>query len=78
MLKHRETLVALGVVAGIVLGWAAARLGGREEREPARAAEALERLRTACMKCHVAEDVPYFTVDPPEHRLAPIRSRTGP
>jgi len=30
-------------------------------------------LRTACMKCHVAESVPHLTVQPPERRLAPIR-----
>jgi hypothetical protein len=47
---------------------------GIRSHEPFLAAEALERLRTACMKCHVAEDVPYFTVRAPEHRIAPIRS----
>lgn len=36
--------------------------------------EAMERLRVGCMKCHVAEEVPHFTVYPPEHRLSPIRS----
>lgn len=45
---------------------------GIRAREPGPAAAALERLRTACMKCHVAENVPYFTVASPEHRLAPM------
>ena len=34
----------------------------------------MDRLRTACMKCHVAEQVPYFTVELPENRLSTIRS----
>jgi hypothetical protein len=32
----------------------------------------IERLRSACMNCHVIEEVPYFTVELPEHRLSPI------
>jgi hypothetical protein len=35
--------------------------------------QAMERLRTSCMKCHTDEQVPHFTVEFPEHRLAPIR-----
>jgi hypothetical protein len=35
---------------------------------------AMDRLRTACMKCHADENVPYFTVEFPEHRLAPVRT----
>jgi hypothetical protein len=34
----------------------------------------IERLRSACMNCHVLEEVPYFTVELPEHRLSPIRT----
>ena len=34
----------------------------------------IERLRSACMNCHVLEEVPYFTVELPEHRLSPIRA----
>lgn len=48
-------------------------LAGVRTRTPAPAAQALRRLRTACMKCHVSEQVPYFTVHTPEHRLASIR-----
>ena len=33
----------------------------------------MERLRTACMKCHADENVPYFTVELPEQHLSPIR-----
>ena len=42
-------------------------------RDPAVFAAAMERLRTACMKCHAEESVPYFTVELPQQRLAPIR-----
>jgi len=34
----------------------------------------MDRLRTACMKCHVAEQVPYFTVELPDSRLSTIRA----
>jgi len=34
---------------------------------------ALERLRTACAKCHVAESVPFFTAQFPERRVSVIR-----
>jgi hypothetical protein len=34
----------------------------------------IERLRSACMNCHVLEEVPYFTVELPEHRLSPIQT----
>jgi hypothetical protein len=44
-----------------------------ETKDPARYREGLERLRTGCMKCHVAESVPYFTVQFPEHRVSVIR-----
>jgi hypothetical protein len=43
-------------------------------RDPARFRAAVDRLRTACMKCHADENVPYFTVEFPEHRLAPVRT----
>jgi hypothetical protein len=44
-----------------------------ESREAVRFGVAMERLRTACMKCHANEDVPYFSVELAERRLAPIR-----
>jgi hypothetical protein len=43
-------------------------------RDPARFEAGMERLRAACMKCHVAESVPFFTVRLPERRVSPIRS----
>lgn len=36
--------------------------------------DAMERLRMDCMKCHVSENVPYFTVYFPEQRQSPIRT----
>jgi hypothetical protein len=48
-------------------------LAGVRSREAAPAVLAMDRLRTACMKCHVAEQVPFFTVQTPEHRLTAIR-----
>jgi len=39
---------------------------------------ALERARTDCMKCHVAEDVPHFTVYFPEARASVIRPDYAP
>jgi len=39
---------------------------------------AMERLRTDCMKCHVAENVPHFTVYFPEARVSPIRPENPP
>jgi hypothetical protein len=33
----------------------------------------MDRLRSACMKCHVSEEVPYFTVRDPDRRLTSIR-----
>jgi hypothetical protein len=45
---------------------------GVKSRKPDAAAEALARLRTACMKCHVSEQVPYFTLRTPERRLTSI------
>jgi hypothetical protein len=38
----------------------------------------MERLRTACMKCHLRENVPYFTVELPETRLSTIRRAASP
>jgi hypothetical protein len=46
---------------------------GIRSRDASAAASALERLRTACMKCHVSEEIPCFTVRTPERRLASIR-----
>lgn len=33
---------------------------------------AMDRLQTGCMQCHVAEQVPFFTVSRPKHRVSPI------
>lgn len=44
-----------------------------EAKDLARYQGAMDRLRTACMKCHVAESVPFFTVQWPEHRASTIR-----
>lgn len=48
-------------------------LAGMRSREAEQAAAAMDRLRTACMKCHVSEQVPFFTVRAPERRLTAIR-----
>jgi hypothetical protein len=48
-------------------------VAGIRSREAGRAEAAVVRLRAACMKCHVAESVPHFTVQAPDRRLAPIR-----
>ena len=40
--------------------------------------DVMERLRTACMKCHVRENVPYFVVEFPEVRLSTIRGALSP
>jgi hypothetical protein len=45
-----------------------------EAKDPERYQAAIERLRTGCMKCHVAESVPFFTVQFPERRASPIRT----
>jgi hypothetical protein len=55
--------------------WPSVQAGVRS-REPDAAADALARLRTACMKCHVSEQVPYFVLRTPERRLTPIRPGT--
>ena len=57
--------------------WAAVEAGVRS-RQPDQARHALERLRTACMKCHVAEQVPFFTVQVPEQRQTSIRGPASP
>lgn len=44
-----------------------------EAKDPGRYRLALERLRTACAKCHVAESVPFFTAQFPERRVSVIR-----
>jgi hypothetical protein len=59
MLMRPAAAAGMALVAGV--------------REPEAAAAALDRLRTACMKCHVSEEVPYFTLREPDRRLAPIR-----
>ncbi|MBI1940665.1 MAG: hypothetical protein HYS33_04055 [Acidobacteria bacterium] len=45
-----------------------------ERREGAGFHRAMERLRSACMKCHNNEKVPYFTVEFPERRISPVRT----
>jgi hypothetical protein len=45
-----------------------------EAKDPERYQAAIERLRTGCMKCHVAESVPFFVVQFPERRASPIRT----
>jgi hypothetical protein len=35
---------------------------------------AMDRLRTACMKCHTLEDVPWITVEFPAARPSPVRT----
>jgi hypothetical protein len=52
--------------------WEAVKAGVRS-RQPGRAGESVRRLRTACMQCHVAEQVPFFTVQLPEQRQTSIR-----
>jgi hypothetical protein len=44
-----------------------------DARDPERYQAALERLRTACAKCHVAESVPFFAAQFPERRVSVIR-----
>jgi hypothetical protein len=48
-------------------------LAGVRSREAEPAAAAMDRLRSACMRCHVSEEVPFFTVRAPERRLTAIR-----
>jgi hypothetical protein len=43
-------------------------------RDSATFSQAMERLRTGCMKCHVNENVPFFTVELPDRRLSSIRT----
>jgi hypothetical protein len=43
-------------------------------RDPAGFRQGMDRLRTGCMKCHTDENVPYFTVELPDHRLSSIRT----
>ena len=45
-----------------------------QRRDRAGFDRAMERLRSACMKCHNKEDVPYFTVELPERRISPVRT----
>lgn len=49
-----------------------------EAKDPARYQVALERVRTACAKCHVAESVPFFTAQYPESRVSVIRPAQQP
>ena len=36
--------------------------------------QAMDRLRASCMDCHVAEKLPFFTVELPERRISSIRT----
>jgi hypothetical protein len=44
-----------------------------DAKDAGRYQAALERLRTSCAKCHVAESVPFFTAQFPERRTSVIR-----
>jgi hypothetical protein len=44
-----------------------------DAKDEGRYRDALERLRTSCAKCHVAESVPFFTAQFPERRTSVIR-----
>ena len=44
-----------------------------KERSPASFDGAMRRLQTSCMKCHVAEKVPFFVVQFPKNNLSPIK-----
>ena len=44
-----------------------------KERSPASFDAGMRRLQTSCMKCHVAENVPFFTVQFPKNNSSPIR-----
>ena len=44
-----------------------------KERSPASFDTAMNRLRTSCMKCHVAENVPYFAVRFPQINSSVIK-----
>jgi hypothetical protein len=44
-----------------------------DAKDAGRYRDALERLRTSCAKCHVAESVPFFTAQFPERRTSVIR-----
>ena len=35
---------------------------------------AMDRLRAACVRCHTDEKLPFFTVEPPERRVSPVRT----
>jgi len=49
-----------------------------DAKDPARYQAALEQVRTACAKCHVAESVPFFTAQYPERRVSVIRPAESP
>jgi hypothetical protein len=49
-----------------------------ERRDAEAFPDVMERLRTACMKCHVRENLPYFVVELPEVRLSTIRGTRLP
>jgi hypothetical protein len=44
-----------------------------EARDASAYRDAMDRLRAGCMRCHVAESVPFFTVLFPESRVSVIR-----
>jgi len=73
---ERRPKRASSATAFLTDDWPAVQAGVRSRR-PDSAEEALGRLRAACMRCHASEQVPYFTLDVPEHRLSPIRLGQG-
>ena len=48
-----------------------------KERSPASFDAAMNRLQTSCMKCHVAENVPFFTVRFPKSNPSVISIHDG-
>lgn len=48
------------------------------EQTPDSFEKAFQRLQSGCMQCHVTENVPFFTVMRPSHRLAPIGESAVP
>jgi hypothetical protein len=45
-----------------------------ESENPEEFRAAMDRLRTACMKCHTQEDVPWITVEFPPAHPSPVRT----
>lgn len=45
-----------------------------QKKDPEQFMDMMTLMRASCMKCHVAEKLPYFTVEMPEYRVSPIRT----